>query len=89
VFNLLRWRLCYLDAAVPTTILRPSGVVPGPEFGRCDPSQSSAGGDKEEEGPDGVFANLCRVLFARFQDQAVLSFLFKVLYVKCKATTYE
>jgi hypothetical protein len=37
VFNLLRWRPCYLDAAVPT-ILRPSGVVPGPEFGRRDPS---------------------------------------------------
>jgi hypothetical protein len=74
---------------VVPTILRPSGVVPGPKFGRRDLSQSNAGGDKEEEGPDGVFANFCRVLFARFQDKAILSFLFMVLYVKCKATTYE
>jgi hypothetical protein len=88
VFNLLWWRPCYLDAAVPT-YLRPSGFVPGAEVGRRVPRHSSACGDEEEEEPDCVFANISRVLCARIRDKVVFSFFFNVLYVRCKITAYE
>jgi hypothetical protein len=41
--------------------------------------RSSASGDGEDEGHDGIFANLLRALLARFVDHVVLSFLFEVL----------
>jgi hypothetical protein len=53
-FNLLLWRLLFLDAVVHT-YLRPSGFVPNNEIGRRDPRLSSACGD---EGLDEIFVDL-------------------------------
>lgn len=88
VFNLFWWRPYFLDAAVPT-YLRASGVVPCAEVDRRVLRQLSAGGDEEGEGPDGVLANLCRVLFAIVLDQVASSFPLKVLFVKYNITAYE
>lgn len=88
VFNLLKWRPFFLDATVQA-FLRPSGFVPGAEAGRRAPRWFSASGDGEDEGLDGVSANLCRVLFAKNLDQVVLSFSFEVLSVNCKVTADE
>ena len=44
-------------------------------------------GDREDEGLDDVSTNLCRVLFARFMDQVVLSFFYEVLSIKYIVTT--
>ena len=86
VFNLLKWRPFFLDAAVQA-FLRPSGVIPGAEIGRRAQWWFSAGGDGEDDGLDGVSASLFRVLSARNLDQVVLPFYFEVLSVICNVTT--
>jgi hypothetical protein len=88
VFNLPWWRPCFLDAAVPA-YLSPSGAVPGADVGRRVLRDFCARGDEEEEGPDGFFAFLCRVLLARIRDLVLFSFFFMVLSVKCTVTADE
>lgn len=73
VFNIFMWRLFFLGVVVQA-LLRPSGVVLGAVVGCCALWRFSASGDGEDEGPDGVSMNLCRVLFARNLGQVVLHF---------------
>jgi hypothetical protein len=65
--------------------LRPSGLVPGSGVGRRARRFGSTGGD-EEDGPDCVFPNLCRVFFVRNLGLVVISFSFEVLVVICSVT---
>lgn len=56
-------------------------VVSCAVVGCCASWRFSTSGNGEDEGPDGVSTNLCRVLFARNLGQVVLHFFIKVLCI--------
>jgi hypothetical protein len=76
------WRVfCSFDAAVHVGVST-SGVVPGDSAGGRGFKLAFGG----EEGPDGFYRYLSRVLFIKFKDRVVIFFIFKVLLVICNRT---